>query len=287
MDITPEQKGLRRRLKRLHWSFKKRIIPLQEQVIRFDNTLRMVVRPVDRLGRRIYLNGYSDRELAILLDAYLKPGMIFFDIGAHFGQYSLMAAKRVGENGAVHAFEPAQETFDQLVKNIKMNQLHSVSANRCALYDQQTTLELNICQTGMGEFNSFGPPLPGTVKVKTTESVEAVCLDTYCEQHRISHINLMKIDAEGSERHVIRGGERVLSTRTAPSLVVEFNEQTCLAMGYRTLDLREELEALGYRLFRFDQESLSLQSEPRRETYDEMVNIIATKDPDEFRQTLQ
>ena len=85
--------GITRHTKKLRWSLRRRLSPTRPMILPFDDGLKIAVRPVDRLGRRIWLDGYSEPEFAGLLDAYLRPGMTYFDVGAHFGQYVLVAAE--------------------------------------------------------------------------------------------------------------------------------------------------------------------------------------------------
>jgi len=48
----------------------------------------------------------------------MKPGMVFFDVGAHYGYYSLLGSELVGEKGVVYSFEPIKSTFNILKNNI-------------------------------------------------------------------------------------------------------------------------------------------------------------------------
>src|SRR5262245_42588667 len=104
--LTPPMAGFPRMVRKLLWSFRRRLTPEQTVLLPFDLDLKIKVRLRDRLGRRVLLNGYSEPDYALFLDRFLRPGMTYVDVGANFGQYVLMAAKRVGSTGAVHAFEP-------------------------------------------------------------------------------------------------------------------------------------------------------------------------------------
>jgi len=276
-----------RRLRKLRWSFLRRVAPLRQRIIPFDLDLRIEVRSIDRLGRRIYLDGYSDPELAVFLDAFLRPGMTYFDVGAHFGQFTLMAAKRVGPSGSVHAFEPTSETYAQLARNVELNGFDAVCVNHAAVFDAPGEMELNLCETGKGEFNSLGAPQRPADEVHGVEVVPTVALDGYCEARGVAGIDLMKIDVEGAERKAVRGGRRTLGGDDAPVLLVEFNESTCRSMGYTTLELRRDLEELGYGFFRFDPATREVISEPEHEEYAETLNLVGAKDPDFLRSLLQ
>ena len=65
----------------------------------------------------------------------LEPGMVFLDIGAHVGLYSLPAAGRVGETGRVIAFEPHPSNRGLLEENIDRNEVENVTVVPAAVSD--------------------------------------------------------------------------------------------------------------------------------------------------------
>ena len=286
-SVTLPISGLSRRIRRLKWSLRRRLSARRPVVLPFDGDLRIAVRPVDRLGRRILLDGYSEPEFAGLLDAYLRPGMTYFDVGAHFGQYVLVAAKRVGPSGSVHAFEPTRETYAQLEANLRLNDFPWVIANHNAVYDRVSVMELKLCVNGKGEFNSLGKPMRPDEEVVGVERVPAITLDGYCLDKNIQKIDLLKIDVEGAELNVLRGARDLLKKGQVTAIVCEFNESTSANMGYSTQELRTEFEALGFRLFAFNANSRRLVLAPHRDRYDKTENLIATKNAKVFQALLE
>ena len=247
--------------------------------------MSIAVRAIDRLGRRVLLDGYSDRDLAVLLDTYIEPGMCYFDVGSHFGQYALMAAKRVGPAGHVHAFEPTSHTFLQLTRNVELNHLANVVLNNCALYNEETELEFHVCNSkGTSEFNSIGKTLRPDDAV--VEIVRAETLDAYCLRRGVERIDFMKVDVEGAELSVLDGGSELFGADHAPPLCVEFHEMTCRTMGYGCELLRRRVLDFGYELYRLDMDRGTLVSEPEGVSYDEVVNLIAIKDTAVFKRRL-
>jgi len=286
MSISQPYTGLSRYFRRLAWSIRKRLTPNNFVIIPFDQDMSLCVRPIDRLGKRVRLNGYSDPELATLLDTYLTPGMTYFDVGAHFGQFVLMAGKRVGNTGAVHAFEPTKGTFAQLKTSVSYNNLPWIKINHNAVADKAGELNLNVCATGKGEFNSIGAPMRAAQDVDHIETITAITLDDYCEEHNISHIDIMKIDVEGAELAVLQGGKKIFSADNGPDIVCEFNEVTAENMGYSAADLYNQFVNYGYQLFRYDRITGELHNEPANQVYDETVNIVASKNVSRIRERL-
>ena len=277
--------GVRRRGRRLCVGVLKRVQPQRTLVIRFDDDLKIGVRAGDRLGRAVYVDGYSDGAHARLLHRFLRPGMVYFDIGAHFGQFTLVAAGCVGSGGQVHAFEAAGQTYTQLKANIELNHLTNVTANHAAVFDKPGQIELQVCVPGKGEFNAIGKPLRPEREVVGTETVPAVTVDDYCGEHNIERVDLMKIDTNGAELSVLRGAQQLLAGDDAPVIVCEFNDVTVADMGYCTADLRAELERQGYGLHRLDEATDRLAPEPQRD-YPKTVDVIAAKDANRFDQLI-
>lgn len=288
MPITePKSSGLSYRILRLWWSLIRKIKPMKPVTLAFDHDLKILIRPIDKLAWRIHSRGYSDRVLASLLDAYLKPGMIFFDIGSHVGQFTLMAAKRVGSTGHVYAVEATTDIYDQLRANIKLNRLTCVTTCHAAMYETEGFMDLNICSPRASAFNSLCKPLRPEDQIAGIERVRTITIDGYCREHGVERIDLMKIDVEGAELQVFRGGHHMLGRPGAPAIFCEFDDRTAANLGYSTADLRIELEALGYQLFTYDPEKRRIEPEiPVHNRY-EGANILALKNPNAFQALLE
>jgi hypothetical protein len=78
---------------------------------KLGNGMKIKVHLNDHVGGAIIRTGYYEIDTVRLIEKLLKPGMVFFDVGTHVGQYSLLASKRVGSTGEVHGFEPDPETY--------------------------------------------------------------------------------------------------------------------------------------------------------------------------------
>jgi len=229
----------------------------------------------------IYLGGYEERELSFV-KRYLQEGDIFIDIGGNIGLYTLIAAKCVGMDGMVYAFEPVQSTFDRLVRNVRRNKLKNVDCRRCAISSSQGVLSINYAPAGRDAWNSL------SLEVGTGESeqdtVQSVTLDSFwLSDLKGRRVKLIKVDVEGWEVHVLRGGESLLSSPNAPTLLIEFNDENLMTAGVTGAELFICLEKLGYSMLEFsDTVPTLLIPAVRREVYD-YQNLVATKDS-EMRQ---
>ena len=70
---------------------------------------------------------------------FVRPGMCVYDIGANCGQSTLSLARAVGPTGRVVAFEPVSTLFENLVHNIRINELSQVTPICRALHDRSGT----------------------------------------------------------------------------------------------------------------------------------------------------
>lgn len=231
----------------------------------------------DRLAQAIYCDAFEWEEQDFL-NAFLRPGDVYFDAGANIGLFTLIAASRVGARGLVHAFEPCSRVFQRLTDNIKLNNFSNVSAHQMALSDRPAQLELTISLEGFDAWNSLAQPIRGSDF--SVETINAVTLDDFVHEHDLmGRLTMMKIDVEGWESHLLAGGTKTLSRADAPVLQVEFTGQAALAAGSSCTDLYRTLERLGYQMFVYDARARKIFHDPIREEYI-YSNLIAAKQPE-------
>jgi FkbM family methyltransferase len=188
-----------------------------------------------------------------------KP-CVFFDIGANFGYYSLKLAQQIGLRFQAHIFEPHPFTHARLLRNIEMNNMTNLRP-----------WALGIAETaGVAGFDvKCGNT--GSTSLTNEECgegrVETISLDGFCEREKISQIDLMKIDVEGLEAKVLRGGKETLS-RLRPPLLIEISPPSLRAKGSSPEEIRDLLTALGYVLWEIHRSDLRpLRRLPQGEDY--------------------
>lgn len=230
-----------------------------------------------QLSKSIFCGRFEWQERKFL-NAFLRAGDVFVDVGANIGLYTLIAAHCVGNTGQVFAFEPCAETYRRLEGNVQLNQFTNVSVYQLALSNCLGQLEMMISQDGFDAWNSLAKPIAGDGYV--TERVDCTTWDDFARENElIGHVTMMKIDVEGWEAFVLKGGVKVLSRADAPVLQVEFTEQAALSAGSSCKELYHLLEDLGYQMFVYDVKSKRLIPDPLRKSYP-YLNLIATKQPE-------
>ena len=139
----------------------------------------------------------------------VSEGHVVYDVGANFGIHTLLLSRLVGADGRVYAFEPVPEIADELEGNLRLNDVRNVTVIRQALSDTQGTARFDRGHhAGAGHLSAASGDL----------EVEVTTLDDFAEEHRPP--TLVKVDAEGAESRVLRGGSRVLSSQR-PAMLVE------------------------------------------------------------------
>ncbi len=154
---------------------------------------------------------------------HLPRGGVFFDVGAHYGWLSLQAARHVGRNGRVVAFEPSPVLLEILRYHQRCNRLKQMSVIGSAVSERDAgRADFYLLNGGLSSRNSLmigEPGLPFLDSIqKSIAEVPTITLDRFCEAEGLVP-DLIKIDVEGAEGMVLRGAATVLR-RFRPVIVL-------------------------------------------------------------------
>ncbi|MEW8978232.1 MAG: FkbM family methyltransferase [Symbiobacterium sp.] len=178
---------------------------------------------------------------------FLAPGGTFVDVGANFGIHSVLAAALVGETGRVLAVEASPVTHCLLAHNLVSSGCPGAVAIHAAAWSQPEVLSLrHITQVVGGSHVTFtGGERPWE---GVAYRVLAMPLDTLVALAGLEHVDLIKIDVEGSEYRVLQGARETLR-RHRPALIIEFNQETARFYDGRTArNLHRLVRELGYQM---------------------------------------
>ena len=184
------------------------------------------------------------------LDHELSPGMLFMDIGAHLGFFSIYAAKLVGSAGAVVAFEPDPDTYESLARSARHNTVNGriVCAN-VALSD--TNGQAVFYRATKPASSSLVPEKTGH-EDRYRDSIPVDCwrLDDYVKEANIDLRKrlLIKVDVEGHEVGVVSGMLGTLADASFPTLWIEVRGPEGSTRAPNTFpEVNRLLSALGYK----------------------------------------
>ena len=160
----------------------------------------------------------NELELAFLVALAQNPGIVV-EVGANMGIHTVPLARALREQGRqLVAFEPQPVIFQQLCANLALNGLMNVTAWPFACGEEQGVVTFprpDYLKTG-----NFGDiSMSSSAPVAGSACVQAPCvrLDDMLQSERVG---LLKIDVEGFELRVLKGG-RGLVQRCRPLLYVE------------------------------------------------------------------
>jgi FkbM family methyltransferase len=174
-----------------------------------------------------------------------KEDGVILDIGANFGYYAITLAAGPGSRRTIHAFEPNATTFDRLQRNIGLNALANVIAHRVALSDQVGTAGVRV----------VNPVNSGSTQLTEGDSVVVTTIDAFCRTQEIDRLDFLKIDVEGYENRVLRGGAATLA-RFRPAIMIELNPPVLRTTDSSVDQVVGTLNELGYALFRAERREL-------------------------------
>lgn len=130
---------------------------------------------------------------------------VLFDVGANIGGYTSSLLQAFSDaDFEIHAFEPSKVTFETLENNVNDKR---VILNRVGLSNENKEAVLYSNKDGSGLASLYDRQLDYYgVKLEQREKVPLDTLDNYCRKRHIEKIDFMKIDVEGNEINVLRGG---------------------------------------------------------------------------------
>ena len=186
----------------------------------------------------------DEPETVAWIDEFIGAGEVMWDIGANIGLYALYAA--LGPGIRVLAFEPGAGSYAALMRNVELNAMGDRIAAYCLAFDEATGLDvLHMMHTGAGHsMHAFGRP--ETARGKMTPAFSQACLGfTIDDFRRIfdppppDHV---KLDVDGNEAKIIRGGRATLAG--AKTVMVEIEDR---GGDGEAGAVAAALEALGFR----------------------------------------
>ncbi len=187
-----------------------------------------------RLVARFDLDREPDLRIAIDL---VKPGDCVIDVGANIGTWSMVLSKQVAPRGQVVAIEPLPTTFD-ILKSITASTENIVAYN-VAMSDSEGMARMTVAYDDRGIRNHHLAAIhngPGGINVRTST------LDLVAQEHGLRP-QFIKIDAEGHELFIIRGGLRTIAEcRPALCIEIETDLNSPQSDGAQILRMLAELD---------------------------------------------
>jgi FkbM family methyltransferase len=208
---------------------------------------RVVINPRDPVVSGALAFGVYERSGISFMRRMCKPGQVMVDVGANVGLYTALAGVAVGPAGRVIALEPDPESFRFLEQTIRANQLTNAKLVQAAASSMTGTARLFTCSENRGDNRLYRHHLAdGCIEIDTLR------LDDYLEAEGVTTVDLLKIDVQGFEGHVITGLERAILRSPCLTMLMEFWPSGLSQAGTSPLELLQRLEGLGLLLYELE-----------------------------------
>ncbi len=233
LDVFLRVRGLTRDWPRFYAArIRRQAVPV---VLRLRNGLQFAVRPctldLDILDEVIRGGVYTRPGWALPTSANIV------DVGAHIGAFSVLAS-RLWPTATVFAFEPQQDNFRLLLRNLRLNRCAEAQAHMQAVAGQSGRRDLQIAPTNTG-----GHSLGSGAGV--TEQVDSVSLADFMEGHPVDRVHFLKMDCEGAEYEILESLSADHFSRI-DRLAVEFHGTATFSPDEGATRLIERLRGMGY-----------------------------------------
>jgi FkbM family methyltransferase len=204
---------------------------------------RVFFPPNSLLFERTFGHGVFEPRNVQLLTSFARKGGTILDVGANIGLLSLPLLSAHPDLQVV-SYEPSPNSLPFLEKT----RAQSAHAARWeivgkALSDREGQIEFHISSPDLGAYD--GPADTGRAGPMRQILVQATTLDAEWERLGRPRLSAIKLDVEGSELRVLRGGARCL-TAHQPPVLLEVHRGNVEANGLDCSDVLRIAAARGY-----------------------------------------
>jgi FkbM family methyltransferase len=235
-------------------TFRSYLNPGKELVININNIFfsntKFRIDKVFPIERNLIEYGFYDENTLSLFKRLLKNGDICLDIGANIGSITFAIANFVKPNGKVFAIEPGPEPYNRLEFNLNLNTSLSqiISLHKVGFSDKvENKYWKEIYSRGNAGFNDE----EGIIMKLST-------LDNFEKQQEIQKIDLIKIDVEGMELEILKGGLNTLN-KHKPFVYYESWVGGFPEWDRKQKSIEKLFRSIDYKLFSYNSAMNSLQ----------------------------
>lgn len=211
----------------------------------------LIIKFIEKIRLLIRANKYKvkkDKGGIAFINAAIKKDQTVLDIGAHKAGYLYFMLNKVGEGGKIFAFEPQLILYNYLKKLKEIFRWDNVTIERLALSDFEGEVTLYIPAKKVRKGYSPGATIiekKEQINSGLNETIYTESLDSYCSRKNIKP-SFLKIDVEGNELNILKGGINTLKNSN-PKLLVEIEARHIGREKVReTFDFLKKLGYQGY-----------------------------------------
>ena len=202
----------------------------------------------EHMQSQMFWYGYYSRDIIMVLERLLREGMTCVDAGANVGEITMAMARRVGSTGAVYSFEPMAEIFSRLIEHVEANEFSNVTCERAGLSHHEGEAPIFAATENFldgSEHRGLGTLFSSPSRARPVEVISLLTWDAYARVHGIEHLDVLKIDVEGSELPALQGAAKSIA-KSFPAVIVEVQAETARQAGYEPSEILNFLDGMGY-----------------------------------------
>ena len=168
----------------------------------------------DIVANTIKSNQIFEEEVVRLASAFIRPGSVVLDVGANFGQMSVLFSNMVGVNGKVHSFDADDWVYEILKKNIEANEkTNNIIPHFGAVHNKAGEV-LIFPEQNFEEWNSYGS-YGIDYNAQKGREVPTITID---DLNIEGPITFMKIDIQGGDLQAMQGAVKTIEKNKMPVL---------------------------------------------------------------------
>ena len=213
----------------------------------------------ENIGFEIFIDGIYEKQNLDFIINKLPIGSIMLDIGANIGSICIPICK-LRPDVEIIAVEASARMYGYLEKNVDLNGIANLRTLHNAVSDQD---EINI--NFFSPEDKYGKGSMNSVFTDKSETVKSVTLDKIMSDVDYKKIGIIKVDVEGFEKSVFKGGMKILSQNDAPDIFFEFLDWAETSSGiYYSGEAQDFLMSMGYKLYTLKKNQPVALTEPIR-----------------------
>jgi FkbM family methyltransferase len=195
-----------------------------------------------------FLEGPS-KSIAVekIIRRHVRPGAVALDIGANLGWTTRLLSHLAGPTGEVHAFEPIDSAYRNLLLNIDACPVKNIIPHHVAVSDRCGVLDLFIGSSDETALASMRRPNADGKYIAST--IDAITVDSLLDS--LPAVSFVKIDVEGAEFNVLAGMQQLIA-RDHPVLAIELSEGWLRELGSSADQVLGFLHEREYEVFKLN-----------------------------------
>jgi len=221
----------------------KMICAIVPKVIRLGD-VKVVINPRDPVISGSLAFGVYEKSEIAFMQRVCKPGHVMIDVGANVGLYTAIAGVALGPTGRIIALEPDPESFQFLEQTVHANGLTNAQTIQAAASDLNGTAKLYICSENRGDNRLYQNGF-----AERAIDISVLRLDDYLAAEGVNTVDIVKIDVQGFEGHVIAGLEQTILRSPRLIMLMELCPCDLRAAGTPPLALLQRITRLGLTLY--------------------------------------